>query len=404
METQQIDQERQIKAREYARIQRRLSILGMGLSGAYALAWLIFGWANGLSEGLRSVSSSPWLEVALFGVIFGGIFSLANLPLDFYSGFTLPHRFGQSTETLKGWMMDQLKGLAIGAPLGLGLLELVYALLRWQPESWWLWVTGALILINVLLANLAPVLIMPIFNKFIPLGEEHAELVERLMKLAEKTGARVKGVYKFDMSQRTRAANAAVTGLGNTRRIILGDTLISEFSVDEIETVMAHELGHQVHQDIPLGIVVESGLMLGGLFLASLGLRAGVAIFGLAGAGEPSSLPLLMILMGIYSLITMPLGNGFSRWRERRADEFSLQVTHNGPAFASALTRLANQNLAEVDPEPWVEWLFYSHPALKKRIAMAQASAAAQEGGRASGLNVPGDTEQGSEGETPERS
>jgi STE24 endopeptidase len=372
METIRLDEERQKQAREYARIRRRLSIIEMALSGVYALAWLVFGWENGLLAWLQQVSTSPWLQVALFGLIFGGVYSLATLPLDFYSGFTLPHRFGQSIETLRGWISDQLKGLAIGAPLALALLELIYALLRWQPDSWWLWVTGVLIVFNVLLANLAPVLIMPIFNKFIPLGEEHAALVERLMKMSEKAGAKVKGVYKFDMSRRTRAANAAVTGLGNTRRIILGDTLISEFSVDEIETVMAHELGHQVNRDIPLGILVESGTMLVGLFLASLGLRAGVAWLGIAGAGEASSLPLLAVIMGIFGLVTMPLGNGFSRWREKRADEFSLRLTGNGTAFASALTRLANQNLSEVDPEPWVEWMFYSHPALGKRIRMAE--------------------------------
>jgi len=372
METIKLDKERQKQAREYAGIQRRVSIIEMGLSLAYAVAWLAFGWENGLLDWLRQVSASPWLQVALFAAIFGGIYSLVTLPLDFYTGFTLPHRFGQSIESLKGWIGDQLKGLAIGAPLGLALVEMVYALLRWQPESWWLWVTGALILFNVLLTNLAPVLIMPIFNKFVPLGEEHAVLVERLMKMAEKAGAKVRGVYKFDMSRRTRAANAAVTGLGNTRRIILGDTLISEFSVDEIETVMAHELGHQVNRDIPLGILVESGTMLVGLFLASLGLRAGVTWLGIAGAGEASSLPLLAVIISIFGLVTMPLGNGFSRWREKRADEFSLRLTGNGPAFASALTRLANQNLSEVDPEPWVEWMFYSHPALSKRIRMAE--------------------------------
>ncbi len=372
METLKLDEERQKKAREYARIRRRLSLAGMGLSAVYALAWLIFGWEKSLSAVLQQVTSNPALAVALFAAVFGVIYSLVTMPMDFYSEFTLPHRYGQSTETLKDWLLDQLKGLAIAAPLGLALLELVYALLRWQPESWWLWVTGVMIVLNVLLANLAPVLIMPIFNKFTPLGDEHAELGERLMRMAAKAGAKVSGIYKFDMSRRTRSANAAVTGLGNTRRIILGDTLISEFSIDEIETVMAHELGHQVNRDIPLGIVVESLILAVGLFLAQLGLRAGVSLFGLGSPAEPASLPLLVIILGFYSLITMPLGNAFSRWRERRADQFSLKVTGNGAAFASALTRLANQNLAEVDPEPWVEWLFYSHPALSKRIRMAE--------------------------------
>jgi STE24 endopeptidase len=182
----------------------------------------------------------------------------------------------------------------------------------------------------------------------------------------------VKGVYKMDLSRRTPSANAFVTGLGSTRRIVLGDTLISEFTIDEIETVMAHELGHQVNRDIPFGILFGTLQTLLGLYLASLGLSWGVRLFGLQGLADPATLPLLGLLMGAYGLLVMPLGNAYSRWRETKADQFSLRLTHNGPAFAAALTRLANQNLSEVEPEAWVEWLFYSHPPLGKRIRMAK--------------------------------
>jgi STE24 endopeptidase len=179
-------------------------------------------------------------------------------------------------------------------------------------------------------------------------------------------------VYKFDMSRRTKAANAALTGLGNTRRIILGDTLLNEFSDDEIETVLAHELGHHVNLDIPIGILVESVITSGGLYLAHLGLRWAVNYFGFDGVSDIAAFPLFMLVVGAYSLVTMPLGNAFSRWRERRADAYALKATGKGQAYASALTRLANQNLAEVDPEPWVEFLLYSHPALGKRIERAE--------------------------------
>jgi STE24 endopeptidase len=208
----------------------------------------------------------------------------------------------------------------------------------------------------------------------VPLGDEQAELADRLIRLAEQAGTRVRGVYKFDMSRRTKEANAALTGLGNTRRIILGDTLLTKFTPDEIETVLAHELGHHVHKDIPLSMAFETVLTLVGLYLASLGLRWGVATFGFAGVADIAALPLFGLVMGAYGLITLPLGNAFSRWRERLADEYALQATHKSAAFASALTRLANQNLADVDPEPWVEFLLHSHPALRKRIALAQAA------------------------------
>jgi len=235
---------------------------------------------------------------------------------------------------------------------------------------------------NVLMANLAPVLLMPIFNKFIPLDEEHQELAQRLIRLAEKAHTRVQGVYKFDMSRRTKSANAGLTGLGYTRRIILGDTLLSEFSSDEIETVMAHELGHQVHGDIPMGIVIESALTLLGLYLASLGLSWGVKVFFFSGPADIGAFPIFAMVMALFGLVTMPLTNAYSRWRERRADEYALQTTAKPVAFAAAMTRLANQNLSEIDPEPWVEFLLYSHPALNKRIAMAHSFESPVEAGR----------------------
>ncbi len=368
-----LDPERQLQAKRYARISRRLMLVDLVIGALYALAWLVFGWSTELKETLLNYTDSEWLLVAGFGLFFGGIYYLINLPLSYYSGYVLPHRFEMSTQDLKGWVTDQVKGLGVGVILGGLVLEIIYAVLRISPDLWWLWAAGILLLFSVLLANIAPILLMPIFYKFVPLGEEHNELVERLVRLAERANTRVQGVFKFDMSRRTKAANAALTGLGNTRRIILGDTLIEKFTTDEIETVLAHELGHHVHKDIPIGMLVESLITLIGLYLASLGLNWGVEVFGFEGPADIAALPLFVLVIGVYSLVTMPLGNAFSRWRERRADEYALRETGNGRAFASALTRLANQNLADADPEPWVEYLLYSHPALSKRIAMAEA-------------------------------
>ncbi|RPJ52388.1 MAG: M48 family peptidase [Chloroflexi bacterium] len=372
MENAQLDFERQKKAKEYSRISRRLMVVDLTLSGLYALAWLVFGWSAGLRGALEGVTINPWLLVLFYAIVFGAIYFLINLPMSYYSGFLLPHRFGQSNQTLRGWVVDQVKGILVAGLLGLILLELIYAVLRVFPDTWWIWAAAILLLFTVLLANLAPVLLMPIFYKFIPLGEEYQDLIERLRRLFERAGTKVQGVYKFDMSRRTKSANAALTGLGSTRRIILGDTLLNEFTADEIETVLAHELGHHVNKDIPLGIAVETVTTVVGLFLASLALEWGVGYFGFDGVGDIAGLPLFMLVMGIYGLITMPLSNAFSRWRERKADRYALESTRNGRAFASAMTRLANQNLSEVDPEPWVEFLLYSHPALEKRIKMAQ--------------------------------
>lgn len=370
-----LDPERQKKAKEYARISRRLWLANLVIGAIYTLAWLVLGWGTALRTWLMTsfaLLASPWLLVPAFLLVFGGIYFVIDLPLSYYSGFVLPHRFDQSTQSLKDWVMDQAKGLAIGAPLGLILVELLYLALRATGSLWWLWAAGGLLVFNVLLSNLAPVLIMPLFNKYVPLGDEHTELANRLLRLAERAHTKVRGVYKFDMSRRTKSANAALTGIGNTRRIILGDTLINEFTPDEIEAVLAHELGHQVHRDIPFLIAFGTVSTLIGFYLASLAMNWAVAAFGFTGVGDVAAFPALGLILGAYGLITSPIDNAVSRWRESMADEYALSSTGKDEAFASAFVRLANQNLGEVDPEKWVVFMFYSHPPLRDRIAMAR--------------------------------
>jgi STE24 endopeptidase len=369
----EIDVERQKQAREYARIHRRLWVVDTSFGACYALAWLLLGWSVGLRDWLAGNGfANEWLRVPAFVLAFGGIYFLLNLPLSYYSGFVLPHRFGQSNQTLRDWILDQVKGLLVAGPIGLILLEGLYAFLRAFPQTWWLWAAGLLLVVNVLLSNLAPILIMPLFNKFVPLGDEHKDLAERLMKLAERAHTKVRGVFKFDLSRRTKEANAALTGIGNTRRIVLGDTLIDEFTPDEIETVLAHELGHQVHHDIPFLIAFGTAATLLGLYLTSLALNWAIGRFGFLGVGDAAAFPALGLALGAYGLLTMPLDNAVSRWRERMADEYALQATGKKEAFVSAFVRLANQNLGEMDPEKWVVLLFYSHPPLAERIAMAK--------------------------------
>jgi STE24 endopeptidase len=375
-----IDPEKQKQAKQYARIHRRLWLVDTLFSAAYALAWLLFGWSTSLRTWLYQLitdhwslsTGSEWILVAFYIAIFGSVYAVINLPLGYYSGFVLPHRFDQSNQPLKDWVVDQLKGVAIGAPLGLLMLELLYLALRLTGDAWWLWVAGGLLLFNVILSNLAPVLIMPLFNKYVPLGEENKELEDRLLELAKRANTKVRGVFKFDMSKRTKAANAALTGLGNTRRIILGDTLINEFTLDEIETVLAHELGHHVHKDIPFLIAFGTLSTTLSLFIASLALDSAVSFFSFTSAADIAAFPALILILSAYGLLTSPIDNAISRWRENMADDYALQSTGKHEAFASAFTRLANQNLGEIDPEAWVVFMFYSHPPLGERIAKAK--------------------------------
>jgi len=369
-----LDPEKQKQAKQYARIRRRLWLVDTTFSALYAIAWLFLGWATSLRSWLIdnwSLFTNPWLLIPAFVFVFGGIYSVVNIPLSYYSGFVLPHHFDQSNQTLKDWIIDQIKGLVVGAPIGLILLELLYLALRATGDLWWLWAAGGMLIFSVLLSNLAPILIMPLFNKYVPLGDEHRELADRLIELAQRANTKVKGVFKYDMSRRTKSANAALTGIGNTRRIVLGDTLINEFSTDEIETVLAHELGHHVHRDIPLFITLSAISTMLSLFLASLALKWAIGYFGFESIADIAAFPAFSLILGAYGLVTMPIDNAVSRWREGMADDYALQTTGKREAFASAFTRLANQNLGEVDPEKWVVFLFYSHPPLGERIDKA---------------------------------
>ncbi|HSG44508.1 MAG TPA: M48 family metallopeptidase [Anaerolineales bacterium] len=368
-----LDPIKQKQAKEYARIRRRLWIVNTLMDAVYAVLWLLLGWSISVRTSLTTFTVNEWLLVPAFVLIFGGIYSLIKLPLSYYSGFVLPHRFDQSNQTFKDWVIDRLKGLAVGAPLSLILLELLYLALRATGDLWWLWAAGGMLVFSVVLSNLAPILIMPLFNKYVPLGDEHQELADRLLALAKRANTKVRGVFKFDMSKRTKSANAALTGIGNTRRIVLGDTLIDEFSMDEIEVVLAHELGHHVNRDIPLFLVVGTISTTVSLYIASIAMNWSIGYFGFTSVADVAAFPALGIILGAYGLITMPLDNALSRWRERKADRYALHSTGKKKAFASAFTRLANQNLGEVDPERWVVFLFYSHPPLGERIAMAQS-------------------------------
>ena len=336
-------------------------------------AWLAFGWAVALRAALAQATTNQWLLVPAFAILFFVSFQLLDLPLAYYTEFVLPHRYDQSNQNLAGWVKDQILGAILASVIGLPVLEVIYWLLRVTGPAWWLWAAAGYVVFAIVISGLAPVVIMPLFNKYVALGAEHADLIERLKRLAAQSGTRVSGVFRFDMSRRTKAANAALTGIGGTRRIILGDTLLDEFTPDEVESVIAHELGHQVHNDIPAGILVSSVVTLVGLYAVALVLNWGARALGFSGPADVGALPLLALALGLFGVLTLPLNNAYSRWREVRADEYALATTQNPRAFAAAMTRLANQNLAEADPEPWVVFLLYSHPPIRERLAMASS-------------------------------
>lgn len=368
--TTEMDAERQQQAREYAQKRRVISFSELVLLVALLLIWLFAGVSLNLRSWLESFSKNQELVLLGYVLIFGVIESVLSAPLNLYGGYYLPRKYGLSHQSFGSWLVDLTKAGIIGGVIGLILLELLYLGLRHLPDWWWLVGGVFYLLFVVVMVNLSPVLIMPLFNKFVPLQDE--ALSSRLLKLAERTGAPVSGVFTMDFSRRTSAANAFVTGIGNTRRIVLGDTLIENFTPQEIEVVMAHELGHQVHNDIWRGIFLDSGITLVGFFLAKLGMDAGVSAFGFRNVGDVAAFPLFVLVMLVFTLVTMPLTNGFSRSREHAADVFALDITHDAPSFIGAMRKLANQNLAELNPPSWAVWLLYSHPPIKSRVSYGE--------------------------------
>lgn len=363
------------KATRYHRLKRRASLLGTVLGALLLLLLLVSGGSAALRDAAIAAGGGSFLATTILYVLFLALLSeLIQLPLAFYQGVTLERRYGLSTQSNAGWVGDHLKAGALGLAFAMVAALVVMALLRWAPERWWMFAAAGFALTLVLLAQLAPVLLLPLFYEFKPLQRE--ELVRRLVTLADRAGAHVLGVFEWRLGDRTRKANAALAGIGRTRRIIVSDTLLADHSDEEIEVILAHELAHHVHHDIWSGIAVETALIVAGFYLADQALDAAAFSFGLTGPADVAVLPLLLLTAGLVSVLLMPLFNALSRLHERRADRYALEMTRNAPAFISAMKRLGAQNLAEERPSRLVELLFHTHPSVSARIEAAQAWAA----------------------------
>jgi STE24 endopeptidase len=358
------------KATRYHRLQRRASILATASGAALLIILLVVGASAALrSWVVQRTDFFPVVVAAYVSAVFV-LYEIVQLPFAYYQGMILERRYGLSTETRGHWWRNQGKAAALVLILAIAAALLVLALVRWSPQGWWILASVTFVGILVVLAQLAPVLLLPLFYDFRPL--DRPELVQRLVALADRAGAQVLGVFEWRLGDRTRKANAALAGIGRTRRILLSDTLLAEHSDDEIEVILAHELAHHVHRDIWSGLALETGLIALGFFAADRALTMFAGSFGLEGKGDVAALPILLLAAGAISILFLPIANGLSRVHERRADRYALRVTGNAAAFISAMKRLAAQNLAEERPSRVVEVLLHSHPSTKERIEAAQ--------------------------------
>ena len=360
------------KATRYHRLGRRAGMLSTVWSGVILITLLLTGWSRALSEWASGVASfSPAAVVALYVLVLSIAFDAASLPFSFYRGFLLERRYGLSMETVGHWLKDHVKAVLIGVLFAEGAALFVYFALRKWPAVWWAFAGGGYAVVAIALVNLAPVVLLPLFFTFKPLQKD--ALRDRLTALASKAGTRIMGVYEWTLSDRTKKANAALTGMGHTRRILLSDTLLSEYSDDEIEVILAHELAHHVHRDNWTSVAFDMALTFAGCFIAHLVLQRAVPLFGLSGIADPAGIPVLLLTGGAIGLCVKPLMNAVSRSHERRADRYALQMTENPSAFITAMKRLGQQNLAEDSPSKLVQAFFYTHPPIKERLRAAQS-------------------------------
>lgn len=369
------------KAKRYSRV--RLGVLLVGTAWSVGrMAWFGFG---GRSARLRDLTRARVPDERLATPAFVATVAagswLSGLPVAYLGGYRVERRFGLTKQTSRGWFLESLKGFTIGLLFEVPLTAAAYAVIRRRPRDGWAILAGATVPLIALVSNLAPVLIMPLFNRFEPLADE--ALVERIRRLGERAGVPIADVYRMDMSRQSEKANAFFTGLGNTKRIVLGDTMIDQFPPEEIEGVVAHELGHQVHGDMWRLIALAGAYGFGGAYaihrLTPLLIARTERRTGIRALGDQASLPLIGLVMTVVGVILAPLQAAVSRAMERRTDRFALALTGDGQAYAATMRRLATRNLADPDPPRLVVFFLGSHPPIAERIATAEAYAASAE-------------------------
>ena len=361
------------KATRYHRNQRTVVWISLAVQVAGVAALLPGGVAIQIRDAVVRVSGTAptsLITVAGFTIALFVLAEAVSLPLTFLRTFVLDHRYGLSTAPFRVWASDHLKGVVVGLMLALVAAEAVYvAMARW-PRWWWT-VAAALFSVAIVgLARITPNVLLPIFYKFKPLDRE--ALRSRLELLSSRAGLSVLGVYEWGLGAKTSRANAALVGTGRSRRILLSDTLLADYTDDEIEVIIAHELGHHAHRDIRNGLMIDVALIAVSFVAAASALNALWQPLGLVAPNDAAGLPLLLFIAGAVSMVTRPVMNALSRRNEHRADRFALTMTARPDAFVSAMRRLAAQNLAEARPSTATLWLFHTHPPFEQRIQAAR--------------------------------
>ncbi len=355
-------------ARRYGRWQVGLDVADSLLDVAYLSVFAL----------LAAVPVDHWLServpnaflrlIALFAIMIS-LHECVSFPLGWFSGYVIEHHFGLSRQTLRQWVLRHFKRFSLAALFG-GVMVVALVSLVWLVgPGWWLAAAVGFFIVSVVLGQLAPILIMPLFYKIEPL--EMPELAERVGALARESGLSIAGVYRMVLSDETAKANAMLAGLGRSRRVLLGDTLLAGFTLDEIEVVFAHEVGHHVYRHIPKLMAVGFVYSVLGFFICDRMLALWIGPSYDPHQLPVAAMPLLMLVLSVVSLLMLPLQNIVSRRFERQCDRYALEKTGLRAAYISAFQKLSKLNKDDPDPPRLAVFLFHSHPPISERIAIA---------------------------------
>ncbi|MDP2920871.1 MAG: M48 family metallopeptidase [Candidatus Omnitrophota bacterium] len=359
------------KAKQYSSIKHRIALINIFLTPAILLLLLFLDAPTYFKTIAHGVSANDYVNLIAFYLLMAAFYYIITLPLEFYSSFTLEHRFSLSNQKLEDWIIREAKKNLVALIISVPITLAIYAFLRFSPVNWWLWTASLWFFLSIILAKFAPVAIVPLFYKYSPIKD--AGLEKRLNDLISKVGFRSGGVYELNISRDTKKANAALLGLGKQKRIVLCDTLIQNFSHDEIESVMAHELGHHKLNHI-WELIISGGIFTFAIFFFADPVFFKLHnFFGYNMISDYESLVLIYFAVSALSIFFIPLSNAFSRRLEKNADGFALKTTGNPAAFISAMKKLSEQNLSETNPGKIYEIMLYDHPPISRRIAFAES-------------------------------
>ena len=365
------------KAADYTLAKAKLSQIDIVLDAAVLVGWTLLGGLDALNQALLGWMGPGMAQQVALIVAFMLIGGVIGLPLSLVQTFGVEQRFGFNKMTPALWLSDLLKGLLVGAVLGLPLLWLVLWLMEAGGSLWWLWTWGALLVWQLFLMAIAPNVIMPLFNKFTPLEDE--SLKARVQALMQRAGFKAKGFFVMDGSRRSAHSNAFFTGFGASKRVVFFDTLLQQLSPAEMEAVLAHELGHFKHRHILKMMVVSFatslvGLALLGWLVQQVWFFTGLGVVpSMAGNNNALALVLFMLVVPVFTFFIAPLSAWRSRQQEFEADAYAVAQTP-GADLASALLKLYQDNASTLTPDPWFVKFYYSHPPASERLArMASA-------------------------------